>query len=446
MDKAWGKAVAVYTNRPVLIMFFLGFSAGIPILLVFSSLSIWLREAGVNKSTIGFFSWVALPYTFKFLWAPLVDKVQLPLLDGMLGRRRSWLLLSQIMVIISIIGMAMTDAAIDPGTIALFAIALAFSSATQDIVVDGYRIEAAAQENQGAMASTYQAGYRLAMILAGAGVLEIAGFIAIPDIYSYSAWKIAYLCMAAAMLVGVVTTFVIAEPENTGTSRTPLADLLAQKTEPVDMAEKIYLWFKIYLLDQFLDFFQRYGKMALAILALVAVYRISDVVLGVMAGPFYIDLGFTKSEIGRVSKLYGVLMTLGGAFIGGALIVRYGLMPILMLGGILSAATNLLFAWMSGQEALVPLLVAVISADNLSAGIATVAFIAYLSSLTSQAHTATQYALFSSIMLLFPKFIGGFSGVMVDNLGYSPFFIITALMGVPVVLLIWLVRNHGDPT
>ena len=186
--------------------------------------------------------------------------------------------------------------------------------------------------------------------------------------------------------------------------------------------------------------------MALAILALVAVYRISDVVLGVMAGPFYIDLGFTKSEIGRVSKLYGVLMTLGGAFIGGALIVRYGLMPILMLGGILSAATNLLFAWMSGQEALVPLLVAVISADNLSAGIATVAFIAYLSSLTSQAHTATQYALFSSIMLLFPKFIGGFSGVMVDNLGYSPFFIITALMGVPVVLLIWLVRNHGDPT
>ena len=424
----WRDAWRVYLEPASLRMLALGFSAGLPLLLVFGTLSFWLREAGIDRTTIGYLSWVGLAYGFKWLWAPLVDRLPIPFLTRALGRRRSWLLVSQLTIVLSLTGMALTDPRVALTPIVWFALATAFASATQDISLDAYRIESADIDRQAALAATYQTGYRLAMIWSGAGALwlaaraEIAPAVGDAISYQQGAWQLAYLVMAASMLVGIVTVLFSPEP--------------ARREMPP--AKNAADWLRGALVEPFADFLRRYRWQAALILALIAIYRISDVVMGIMANPFYVDMGFTKDEVAAVTKIYGVIMTLVGAFIGGVLSMRFGVMRILMLGAILSAASNLLFAWLAGHGHDVTALIFVVSADNLSSGIASAAFVAYLSSLTNINYSATQYALFSSMMLLLPKTIAGFSGQYVDSFGYSSFFVSTALLGAPVLVLVWL--------
>ena len=426
---SWRDALRVYLEPASLRMLLLGFSAGLPLLLVFGTLSFWLREAGVDRTTIGHLSWVGLAYGVKWMWSPLVDRLPIPLLTRLLGRRRSWLLLSQAVIMLALVCMAYTDPRLALTPIVWGALAVAFGSATQDIALDAYRIESAAIERQGALAATYQTGYRLAMIWAGAGVLWIAARAEVADAAHYqpAAWQTAYLVMAASMLLGVLTVLLSPEPV-----RQPLAPAK-------DLAD----WLQGALVAPFADFIGRYRWQAVLILCLIALYRISDVVMGIMANPFYVDMGYTKDEVAAVTKIYGVIMTLAGAFAGGALALRFGVMRVLMLGAVLSAASNLLFAWLATFGHSLGALIFVVSADNLSSGIASAAFIAYLSGLTNVQYSATQYALFSSLMLLLPKFIAGFSGQYVDAFGYAQFFVATSVLGVPVLLLIWLASRSS---
>lgn len=419
----WLETLKVYLEPATLRMLLLGFSAGLPLLLVLGTLSFRLREAGVDLTTIGFLSWVGLVYGFKWLWAPLVDRLPIPVLTALLGRRRSWLLVAQGLVMAGLVGMAFNDPRLALAPVVWCALAVAFGSATQDIALDAFRIESAKTEKQAALAACYQTGYRIAMIWAGAGTLWIAAGAEVAGLASYqqSAWQAAYLVMAASMLLGVTTTLVSKEPANI---ELPRARNAAQ-------------WLRSALFEPFADFVRRYGARALLILSLIAVYRISDVVMGIMANPFYVDMGYTKSEVATVTKVYGVIMTLVGAFVGGSLAMRLGVMRVLMLGAVLSAGSNLLFAWLGSRGHDLSALIFVISADNLSSGIASAAFIAYLSSLTNIQYSATQYALFSSMMLLLPKTLAGFSGGFVVAYGYSNFFMSTALLGLPVLALVW---------
>ncbi|MDO6459217.1 MFS transporter [Granulosicoccaceae sp. 1_MG-2023] len=504
---SWRASLTAFLQARVIAMLFLGFSAGVPILLIFSSLGLWLREAGVDRSAVTFFSWAALGYSFKFVWAPLVDRLPLPWLSARFGRRRGWLLLAQLAIIGSLVLMAMTDPAAGRASLTLMALAavlLGFSSATQDVVIDAYRIEAAPPELQALMSSTYIAGYRVGMLVAGAGALFLAGSLGSEaGAYSYAAWRTTYLVMGLVMLIGVLTTLLITEPDDhalrshfdaaehlrflllfavsvltfilvfavTGRYLPLLREILAPLLLTGDalagfLSEAVRLtvaatlagllarfaiqrhWVNQTLVrqsyvDPVRDFFARYPHgLAWLLLALVGLYRISDIVLGVISNVFYQDMGFSKEEIATVVKSFGLFMTLAGGFIGGLMCVRYGVMRILFLGALLSAVTNLLFMLLAGMGDNLPMLYLVISADNLSGGIASAAFIAFLSSLTNLSFTAMQYAIFSSLMSLLPKLIGGYSGSMVDNLGYPGFFLLTALMGLPILLLVLLAGRY----
>jgi MFS transporter, PAT family, beta-lactamase induction signal transducer AmpG len=429
---SWGATLKVYLEAPTLRMLALGFSAGLPLLLVLGTLSFWLREAGIDRTTIGFLSWVGLAYAFKWAWAPLVDRLPLPGLTRWLGLRRSWLLLAQVAIMAGLAGMAFSDPQQSLRPVVGCALAVAFGSATQDIALDAFRIESAGTERQAALAAAYQTGYRMAMIWAGAGVLWVAARAEVLGSagYQHHAWQTAYLVMAASMLLGVLTVLLSREPAR----------------HELPKARNLTEWLQGALVEPFADFIRRYRWQAGLILGLIAVYRISDVVMGIMANPFYVDMGYTKDEVAAVTKIYGVLMTLAGAFVGGVLSMRLGVMRVLMLGAALSAATNLLFSWLGTRGHDVTALIWVISADNLSSGIASAAFIAYLSSLTNVSYSATQYALFSSMMLLAPKWLAGFSGQYVDHFGYSHFFTATAWLGVPVLLLVWLASRVKSPS
>ena len=465
MATRWIDTLRVYGEPATLRMFFLGFSAGLPLLLVLGTLSFRLREAGIDRTTIGYLSWVGLAYGFKWAWAPLVDRLPLPGLTRTLGRRRSWLLASQLAIIGGLIGMALADPVDGLNSLVWFALVVAFASATQDIALDAYRIESASVEKQAALAAMYQTGYRLATIWAGAGVLWIAARAAgdfIGDISQggtqmASAWTIAYLAMAASMLVGVIATLLAPNVNHTAGDNAAIEELdlarrLSAERGVSSRVARLLAWLQSAVVGPFADFIGRFRWYALLLLALIATYRISDVVLGVMAFPFYVDMGYSKDEVAAISKIYGVLMTLAGAFIGGVLALRLGVMRVLFAGAVLSAASNLLFAWLATRGHDLTGLIFVISADNLSGGIASAAFIAYLSSLTNVAYSATQYALFSSVMLLLPKFVAGFSGAFVDAYGYVTFFQSTAWIGVPVLLLVWLAsraqtaRDQGSPS
>lgn len=486
-----------WKEKPVWVMLFLGFSAGIPILLIFSSLSLWLTEAGVEKSAVTYFSWAALAYSFKFIWAPLVDKLPLPILTKWLGRRRAWLLFAQILVIASICWMASVDPKYALVTMALATVTLGFSSATQDVVIDAFRIESASVRLQAMLSSTYVAGYRVGMIMAGAGALYLAqGFGSTADSYSYTAWRNAYLCMAAAMSVGIVTTLLISEPQDDSKEKFPyqtsdylqflgvfllsVVVLFVVMYKVFPSVPEIYsgfaqtlfgfVYFTITLITGLLaafataviclrlklvnskmvhegyiepaaDFFKRYGQLAMWVLLLVGFYRVSDIVMGVITNVFYADMGYTKEQIASVSKLFGVLVTIAGSFAGGLLALRIGVMRVLMIGAILVAVTNLLFVWLASVEANIYYLTIVIIVDNLAQGVAVAAFIAFLSALTNVSFTATQYAIFSSVMSLFPKLIGGYSGTMVETYGYGNFFLFASFLGVPIIILIYFLQG-----
>ncbi len=421
----------VYLEPATLRMLLLGFSAGLPLVLVLGTLSFWLREAGIDRSTIGFLSWIGLMYGFKWVWSPLVDRLPLPLLTRWFGRRRSWLLLAQSIVIFGLLGMAQNDPQQALQPMVWCALLVAFGSATQDIALDAFRIESADVDRQAALAASYQTGYRMAMIWAGAGVLWIAARAEVANVanYQHGAWQTAYLVMAASMSLGVLTVLLSAEPA-------------PREFKPAKNAAD---WLRSALVEPMADFLRRYRWQAVLILALISVYRISDVVMGIMANPFYVDMGYSKDEVAAVTKVFGLIMTLLGAFLGGALSMRWGVMRVLMLGAVLSAASNLLFSWLATRGHDVTALIWVISADNLSSGIASAAFIAYMSSLTNVNYSATQYALFSSLMLLAPKFLAGYSGRYVDAFGYVNFFNATALLGLPVLLLVWLATRMKAP-
>ncbi len=501
-----------FTERSVWVMLFLGFSAGIPILLIFGTLSLWLREAGVSRSTATFFSWAIIGYSFKFIWAPLVDRLPIPLLNKALGRRRSWILVSQLAVMASIVLMASTDPESSLTAMALAAVCLGFASATQDIVIDAYRIETAPARLQAMLATTYISGYRIGMIVAGAVALSLAeSFGSTLENYSYAAWQKTYFVMAAAMVVGVVTTLLISEPPcKTNDSSYPHQDyvnfvgvfaialcsfilvLWYSPTTPelfgggtqslfkflyssvvlvigagvaygVAVACSRAGWVNQKMVDEgyrkpIMDFFERYGKLAIWILLLILLYRISDIVLGVIALVFYQDMGYSKIEIGTMSKAFGLIVSIAGSFLSGIIALRIGVIRTLYLAAILVVITNLLFCWLTfvGQNhtdvALnLPLignvsfpmeLAIVITLDNSVQGFSTVAFIAWMSSLTNISFTATQYAIFSSIMTLFPKVIGGYSGSYVDAYGYTNFFLFASALGIPVIFLIHYLQKH----
>ncbi|MDY6816506.1 MAG: MFS transporter [Pseudomonadota bacterium] len=419
---------------------FLGFSAGLPFLLVFSTLNARLADVGVETATIGFFSWLGITYSIKVFWAPVVDRLKLPVLDRVFGKRRSWILLAQAGIATGLYLMARVDATANPELMAWCGLLVAFSSATQDIGIDAYRIEIAGERLQAALAATYIFGYRLALLVAGAGALYLAEF---------WSWQVSYEVMAALVGVGVLTVLIAREPE---VNHFAAAADIAHKIEQ-EAAKRSHLsprlarlagWFYAAVAGPFLDFFRRYRELAIAILMLVAVYRIADIAMGVMANPFYLDfMGFSKTQVADVTKIFGFFMTLAGSLVGGVLVVRYGVRKILLAGAIMTAATNLLFVLLAQYPPDIVTLAVVVSADNLSGGIANVALIAWLSSMTSASFTATQYALFSSLMTLPGKFLGGFSGIVVADFGYAEFFTVSAIMGIPAIMLVLFLMSRG---
>ncbi|KAA2235031.1 AmpG family muropeptide MFS transporter [Salinarimonas soli] len=408
---------SVLADRRVLLMLVFGFSSGLPFLLVFSTLSAWLRLAGVSRTEIGLLSYVALAYTFKFAWAPIVDAFDVPGLSRLLGRRRAWMVLAQLTVAAGLVGIALSDPAVSVTMTAAFALLVAFASATQDVVVDGWRIDAAPTERQGMMAAAYQLGYRLSLIAAGAGALYIADL---------AGWREAYLAMAALVAVGLVGTLVA-----------PIVD----RREGVE-APKGFT-FAHAVVDPLRDLLDRKGWRIVLILLLVAFYRLPDFVAGVMANPLYVDMKFSMIEIANVSKLYGVWIGIAGAFAGGFALARFGLLPSLVFGALSSAGSNLMFAWLALRGYDLTLLTVSISIDNFAGGFAGTALIAYMSGLTGPGFAATQYALLSSLYALPGKIVGGLSGVMVDSFGYPTFFVLTSLVGIPVAILCLIVGREG---
>lgn len=421
---SWIDALRIYSRPRVLAMAPLGFAAGLPFLLVFSTLTAWLTEGGVSRSTIGFFAWVGITYSIKVLWSPIVDSIKIPGLTDLLGQRRSWMLVGQVGVAAGLLCMTLAGPE-QLLALSLCALLVAFSSATQDIAVDAYRIEAVVSEYQGAMAATYILGYRVALLAAGAGAFYLAEFYG---------WVFAYSVMAALMLVGVVTVFFVSEPEHD----------VSPVILPVEGSGlyKASVWFRSAVAGPFLEFFARHGRLAIVILLFVSLFRVSDIVMGIMANPFYLDMGYTKIEIANVAKFLGFFMSIAGSLLGGVLVVKWGIFRTLLLGAVAVAITNLLFAVLSLMDAKLAYLAVVISADNISGGLAATAFVAYLSQLVNKSYTATQYALFSSIMTLPGKFVSGFSGVVVDSAGYFTFFTGAALLGLPAIfLVIWMMRH-----
>lgn len=426
----WRTALAVYAHTDVLVLGLLGFSAGLPFLLVFSTLSAWLRDSGVALGTIGFFSWLGITYSIKVFWAPVVDGVRLPLL-GALGQRRGWMFGAQLLIAAGLVGLSGTDPVASLVPVVMFGLLVAFGSATQDVAVDAYRIEIAGVERQAALSAAYIFGYRLALLASGAGALYLAEVVS---------WRASYLSMAACMAVGLCTTLAVREPAATAVrGRTALA---------AD-GGGLVAWVRTMVAGPFVEFFARNGvALSLLLLGLIAVYRLSDITMGVMANPFYLDLGFSKAEIAGVAKVFGFAMTIAGSALGGVLVVRFGLPAMLLWGAMAVAVTNLAFAGLALLgDASLSLLAVVVSADSFSGGFANVVFIAFLSGLTHRSYTATQYALFSSLMTLLGKFVGGYAGVVVEAVGYPWFFALAAILGVPAMILVLLVgRRAPDVT
>lgn len=417
----WRDSLAVYLTRRQLVVFLMGFSSGLPLLLGFSTLSFWLRQEGVGLVAIGGMLTVATPYSLKFLWAPLLDHVRLGQLTDRLGLRRGWLIAIQLALAGSIVLVGQADPSASLGFLTLAALLMAFLSASQDIVVDAYRIEILAEHEQGAGAAMTQAGYRVGLLAAGAGALWLADVLP---------WSTVYALMAALMLVGVVAVLIGDEPE----SRRP----------PPPKAPGEFL--RVAMFEPLREFATRRGW--LIVLAFVLLYKYGDAVAGAMANPFYSDLGFTGGEIASVTKVFGVVMTMLGVFAGGIVVARIGMLPALAVGGVLQAATNLTFAWLAGQGHDLTALAIAVGTDQFANGVGSAAFVAYLSALCNVAFTATQYALLTSLMAAGRTLLAASSGWLAEMLGWPGFFVATMLLAVPALLLIGvLVRldRAGEP-
>jgi len=407
-------------DRRVALMIALAFGTGLPYLLVFSTLSVRLREAGVALSTIGMFSWLGFAYTLKFLWAPFVDAIDVPLLARRFGRRRAWLLVSQLFVAFALVGSGMTDPKTGIEWTALFTMLAAIGSATQDIVTDAWRIDAAPDERQGIMVAAYQLGYRLGLLSAGAGALYLAEFID---------WRTSYATMGALMAIGIAATL--------------LSPVVDRARDAVPGAQVVHKRFNLFeaVKEPLVDLYARMGRVLVVVLVLCALYRMSDFLAGVMSGPLYVDLGFTKAQIASIAKLYGVIVGIIGAFAGGIMVARFGLFASMIAGAAAQAISHLAFAWLSTQGASISALIVAISIDNFSQSFGGTILVTYMSGLTGAGYAATQYALLSSMYALPGKLVAGGSGFMVEAYGYPVFFCLTAAILIPVVALIYIVRR-----
>lgn len=475
------KDLSIFTKKEVMIMGGLGFSAGLPIMLVFSTLSVWLVKAGVERSTVTLFSWAGFAYSFKFLWSPIVDKFQIPLLHK-IGHRKSWLLITQILIFFSIILTSYSDPQNNLKFMAFAIVLIAFFSATQDIVIDAYRIESAPEKKQGPLASMYLAGYRIAMIVSGAGSLWLASIMS-DENYQTEVWKNVYQIIGFFMIIGFISTALCKEPTNNKVKKINYKNQLKFTFSTILSILIFFVFFlnipEVKVLNHFynffynifkivfsfgvalisllilekinflpkkqsreifinpiIDIFKRYKKIALMILLLIGLYRIADVVMGVMANIFYLEKGYEIKDIATFSKFFGLIATILGGILGGTFAMKFGTYKSLLIGAITAALTNVLFAFLAIIEKNLFYLATIIIADNLASGFAGAAFVVYLSSLTSIKFTATQYALFTSLMLFIPKLIAGYAGGIVDVIDYPSFFIFTAVLGFPVIFLI----------
>ena len=440
---SWLDALRVYRQPAMLAMLFLGFSAGLPFYLVFSTLSAWLRQAGVERSTIGMLSWVGILYSIKFLWAPVVDRVPPPFLQRLLGRRRGWMFLAQIGICAGLFKLSLGDPAQGIESIALAALFVAFCAATQDIAMDAWRIETASLEQQGAMVAVYQLGYRIALICGSAGALTVA---------AEADWHWSYRVMSMLGLVGIVTTLFIPEPHPKAAQESiqresrviEWIERRAHWPRPVLNAGE---WFIGAVVCPLLDFFARNGLgVAVVLLLFIGTYRLTEFSMGSMINPFYIDHGYTLKQIATVVKVYGLIMSMFGVFIAGTLIAKIGLLRSLVLGSVLVMLSNLGFALLATTHT--PTLLGLGLAnglDNLAISVHGVALVTFLSGLTSPKYTATQYALFSSLYALPGKILEGMSGFVVDHIGYPPFFIYTASLSLPALFLLIFVARRGLP-
>ena len=475
------KDLSIFTKKEVMIMGGLGFSAGLPIMLVFSTLSVWLVKAGVERSTVTLFSWAGFAYSFKFLWSPIVDKFQIPLLHK-IGHRKSWLLITQILIFFSIILTSYSNPQNNLKFMAFAIVLIAFFSATQDIVIDAFRIESAPEKKQGPLASMYLAGYRIAMIVSGAGSLWLASIMS-DENYQTEVWKNVYQIIGFFMIIGFISTALCKEPTNNKVKKINYKNQLKFTFSTILSILIFFVFFlnipEVKVLNHFynffynifkivfsfgvalisllilekinflpkkqsreifinpiIDFFKRYKKIALMMLLLIGLYRIADVVMGVMANIFYLEKGYEIKDIATFSKFFGLIATILGGILGGTFAMKFGTYKSLLIGAITAALTNVLFAFLAIIEKNLFYLATIIIADNLASGFAGAAFVVYLSSLTSIKFTATQYALFTSLMLFIPKLIAGYAGGIVDVIDYPSFFIFTAVLGFPVIFLI----------
>ena len=409
--------IEIYLKPEVISMLFLGFSAGLPFPLVFATLTAWLASVEIGITEISMFAWVGGVYAIKFMWAPIVDKLSLPFLSRSLGRRRAWMLCTQFAVLLGLLAISAINPLENLSLFAVLSVFIAFASATQDIAIDAYRIEIINNRFQGAMAAAYQLGYRLAVLIAGGGTLYIAAF---------NTWNFAYKVMAFFMLVGVITTLLIREPS-----------LQSRKQRSTTT------WFREAVMEPFSEFFFRNGYWSIVLLLMIGLYRVSDLILGIVANPFFLDVGFQLTEIASTTQVFGIGVTIFGAFIGGLTVVKYGIGRPLILGSILLVVTNLFYILLIGSGPDIRYLILTISVDNFALGFSGSVFIAFLSSLTSRNYTATQYALFSSLMTLPGKAISGFSGQFIEAIGWYNFFLYAALAGVPAIIFTLIVVRRG---
>jgi PAT family beta-lactamase induction signal transducer AmpG len=438
---AWLSALSIYGRPRVLAMLFLGFSAGLPFYLVYSTLSAWLRQAGIQRGTIGMLAWVGILFSVKFLWAPVIDRVPPPLLQGLLGRRRGWMLLAQLGIAVGLFNISLCEPSAGVRPLALWALFTTFCAATQDIALDAWRIESAPLSQQGAMLGAYQIGYRVALIVGGAGALALA---------AKAGWHASYAIMMALVSVGVLTTLLVPEPasaappESVAREERVIAWLERRSHWPQGLRHAGE-WLLTAVICPLTDFSARYGaRLALLTLAFIAVYRLTEFAMGSMVNPFYIDRGFTLTQIATVVKLYGLMMSLVGVLLAGVLIARLGLLRSLLLGSVLIILSNLGYALLASAPTPTLLgLGAVNALDNLALAMHGTALLAFLSGLTSARYTATQYALFSSLYALPGKILEGTSGMVVDRIGYPHFFLYTASLALPGLLLLYVLRRHG---
>jgi len=417
MFKEWFGAIKVYGDRRMVQIFWLGFASALPLPLTMGTLSLWMAESGVNKATIGAFALVGLPYTLKFLWSPLMDVLAIPIVTRLLGRRRSWILLTQILLCVAFVGLGSTNPSIDPVQTAVWALMVSFFSASQDIVIDAFRVEILDKNSYGAGAATSVFGYRIGLLVSGAGALYMA---------SLGSWFTVYCVMAALMSIGMITVLFCQEPK---------------QSDSISLNEKAnQSRLKTAVIEPFVDFMSH--KNWLLILLFIICYKLGDAFLANMMNPFFVDIGFSKIEIANISKVFGLVTTLIGGFLGGLAISRYGIMKGLLYCGLLQMVSNLVFIAQAWAGHNIYMLMLTIAAENITGGMGTTAFVAYISSLCNQKYTATQYALLSSFSSTGRTLLSSGSGVLVGIIGWSSFFMLTSFIaGIGIIILLYLMHR-----